>query len=232
MKLPFLFRPTEGTVSWPWQSCGSYRTLSFRANSANNYATVEGPAEEDDGEGSGESIEAVIRGLRSAERLFFEPGETSSITGEPKRGEIPFKESVVVEMESENPFVDFKRSMEEMVEAQGLRESEFLEELLNWYLRFNDPNNHGYVIGAFVDLLVDLAAFSSDDRDSSSSSCCCCLSEPNDRCCSSTSTTARSPTSALSFFSSSTCYTSPCLSSLEGEDEIEKAAENSPSPDS
>ncbi|CAN1292635.1 Transcription repressor OFP15 [Linum perenne] len=51
--------------------------------------------------------------------------------------------------------------MEEMVEALGLKDWESMEKLLNCYLKVNEEGNHGYVVGAFVDLLVGLAF---DDR--------------------------------------------------------------------
>ncbi|XP_004140993.3 transcription repressor OFP13 [Cucumis sativus] len=112
-----------------------------------------------------DDLELVIRGAKS-ERLIFEPGETNSIL-EKSRGveeggkceeSIRFEGSVVVlmAMESEDPYLDFRRSMEEMVECHGIRNWEWLEELLNWYLRMNGMKNHGYILGAFVDLLVDL----------------------------------------------------------------------------
>ena len=85
----------------------------------------------------GESLEMLVRGLRS-ERLFFEPGgATSSILEKAKVVGFPFKESVLLAMESEDPYLDFKRSMEEMVECHGVRDWECLEELLSWYLRVN-----------------------------------------------------------------------------------------------
>ena len=143
-------------------------------------------------ESGGECIETVIRGLRS-ERLFFEPGETSSILEEAKGGGFPFKESVLLSMESEDPYVDFRRSMEEMVEAHGLKDWESLEELLSWYLRVNGKQNHGYIIGAFVDLLV---AFASSSYSSFS-----------------TSPPYSSPLSFASSSSSSASSTAPCLSS-------------------
>lgn len=104
----------------------------------------------------GESLETLVRGVRS-ERLFFEPGDTSSILEEAKANGFLFKESVVLAMESEDPYEDFKRSMEEMVESHGVKDWEGLEELLSWYLRVNGRNNHGFIVGAFVDLLISLA---------------------------------------------------------------------------
>ncbi|CAK9168718.1 unnamed protein product, partial [Ilex paraguariensis] len=61
----------------------------------------------------------------------FEPGETRSILEEAKTDGFPFKESVVMAVDSRDPFVDFKSSMEEMVEAHGLKDWEGLEELLS-----------------------------------------------------------------------------------------------------
>lgn len=107
----------------------------------------------------------IIRGVQS-ERLFFEPGDTRSILTEERSGEFPFKESVAMTMESEDPYEDFKRSMEEMVESHGLKDWECLEELLGWYLRVNGKVNHGFIVGAFVDLLVALAS------STTSTSCC------------------------------------------------------------
>jgi uncharacterized protein (TIGR01568 family) len=72
-------------------------------------------------------------------------------------------------MESEDPYVDFRRSMEEMVESHGLKDWDCLEELLGWYLKVNGKKNHGYIVGAFVDLLVGIAAASCSDSTSFSS---------------------------------------------------------------
>lgn len=115
----------------------------------------------------GESLEMLVRGVRS-ERLFFEPGDTSSILEKAKASGFPFKESVVLAMESEDPYEDFKRSMEEMVESHGVKDWEGLEELLSWYLRVNGKNNHGFIVGAFVDLLISIAASNSNSCNSDS----------------------------------------------------------------
>lgn len=159
--------------------------------------------------GADPTVEAVTRGLRS-ERLFFQPGKTSSILEEAKEEELaaefPFKQSLVLSMDSQDPYLDFKRSMEEMVEAHGLKDWEGLEELLCWYLKVNGKTNHGYIVRAFVDLLVGLAI-------GGSSSCSNCIN---------------SPSSPLSFYtssssSSSSLTTTPCISSTEAEEEIESS---------
>ncbi|XWS56049.1 hypothetical protein CRYUN_Cryun09bG0053300 [Craigia yunnanensis] len=107
-------------------------------------------------------------------------------------------------MESQDPYVDFRKSM---VEAHGLKDWEGLEELLCWYLRANGKGNHGYIVGAFVDLLVGLAISST--------------------CIPSCSNCSHSPSSPLSFYTSSSSSsedsstTTPCVSSLEAEEEID-----------
>ncbi|KAL5204330.1 hypothetical protein ABZP36_009201 [Zizania latifolia] len=68
------------------------------------------------------------------------------------------EESVAVAVDSEDPYRDFRSSMEEMVAAHGLRGWDSLEELLVWYLRVNSKHNHALIVGAFVDLLISLAA--------------------------------------------------------------------------
>uniref|UniRef100_A0A7N0V3K1 Transcription repressor n=1 Tax=Kalanchoe fedtschenkoi TaxID=63787 RepID=A0A7N0V3K1_KALFE len=111
-----------------------------------------------------ETVERVIRGLKS-DRLFFEPGETNSILGEAKTKASSSsngccsnveKTVTLLSMESSNPYLDFKKSMEEMVEAHGVRGWDWLQELLGCYLKVNRKSNHGFIIGAFVELLVSL----------------------------------------------------------------------------
>ncbi|PWA40468.1 Ovate protein family, C-terminal [Artemisia annua] len=64
-------------------------------------------------------------------------------------------ESSIESMESIDPYVDFKKSMQEMVEAdEGLKQWDNLQELLSMYLSLNDKINHGYIIRAFVDILL------------------------------------------------------------------------------
>ncbi|KAF3434447.1 hypothetical protein FNV43_RR25550 [Rhamnella rubrinervis] len=157
----------------------------------------------------GESLEMVVRGARS-ERLFFEPGDTSSIldkTKEEAAGEAcsgggdnefdPFKESLVLAMESEDPYEDFRRSMEEMVECHGLKDWECLEELLGWYLKVNGKDNHGFIVEAFVDLLVSLSVNGGANNNNNNSS-----TVNND---------STSFSSAISSFSSSSPSSSPLV---------------------
>uniref|UniRef100_A0ACD5W8B0 Uncharacterized protein n=1 Tax=Avena sativa TaxID=4498 RepID=A0ACD5W8B0_AVESA len=134
---------------------------------------------------SEEWSEAVIRSLgrTSTDRFFVDPGpasnsilalspgkfksagtaESAAVASEetgpsPSEPSSLVEESVAVAVDSEDPYGDFRASMEEMVAAHGLRGWEALEELLVWYLRINGKHNHALIVGAFVDLLVGLAA--------------------------------------------------------------------------
>ncbi|XP_021805733.1 transcription repressor OFP12-like [Prunus avium] len=77
--------------------------------------------------------------------------------------------SVAVPTFSPDPYRDFRRSMQEMVEArEGMNNEEeeegekkksnweFLHELLLCYLALNPKSTHKFIIGAFADLLVSL----------------------------------------------------------------------------
>ncbi|KAK8565387.1 hypothetical protein V6N13_020500 [Hibiscus sabdariffa] len=70
--------------------------------------------------------------------------------------------SVAVPTVSPNPYLDFRRSMQEMVEARDLIDVkanwEYLHELLLCYLALNAKSTHKFIIGAFADLLVSLVA--------------------------------------------------------------------------
>lgn len=71
---------------------------------------------------------------------------------------IPNMEYVVLAMDSRDPYKDFRSSMEEVVEARGMMEWDCLEELLLWYLKMNGKKTHRYIVGAFVDLIVEIVA--------------------------------------------------------------------------
>ncbi|CAK8544127.1 unnamed protein product [Lathyrus sativus] len=219
--------------SWPWPYCHQPKTLSFRAENNQddinttfkiiNSAYLE-PSHESlspkaslDDSGKTDSTEPVIRGLPS-DRFFFEPDESNSILEANSKvvaqsettQSLPFKDSVVLSMESQDPYVDFRKSMEEMVEAHEVKDWECLQGLLCWYLKVNEKDNHGYIVGAFVDLLVDLAFASSSSSFSSSSS-----------------SSSRSPFSPLSFYSSSmsSSYSTRCAScSAVREEEVDTSS--------
>ncbi|XP_030457670.1 transcription repressor OFP14 [Syzygium oleosum] len=61
---------------------------------------------------------------------------------------------------STSPYDDFKRSMQDMVEARldgnAKVDWEFMEELLFCYLNLNEKKSYKYILSAFVDLIVVL----------------------------------------------------------------------------
>lgn len=176
-------------------------------------------------EDAGDPLESVIRGLRS-DRLFFEPEKSSSLVAmsssrilvetqengclededdeeAEKEEKVAYKESEMLSMVSENPYEDFRRSMEEMVEAHGVKDWKGLEELLGCYLKINGKTNHGYIVGAFIDLLVSLSFVSFNSSTTTPTSSSSSLSRTSNY---------SSPSSPLSLPSSS--LTTPCPSSI------------------
>ncbi|XP_075496046.1 transcription repressor OFP13-like [Primulina tabacum] len=227
MKIPSILKNREAKRPyWQWPSCKHPKTLSFRAGDDNMFKTVnsiyldpayvvetpeswftntsESPSfstdefSEENMNSGAEWLETIIRGVRLSERLFFEPGGTSSIVkvDEKDQGVLPFKESVALALESSDPYMDFKKSMQEMVESQGLKDWDCLEELLGWYLKMNGKMNHRYIVGAFVDLLAGLA--STSPTESSVTLCCNSDSTSYSSAASSFSSSPLSPTRVVS----------------------------------
>lgn len=83
---------------------------------------------------------------------------------EKEKEEILFNGSVAVPTYSPDPYMDFRRSMQEMVEARpelmDVKSNwNILHELLLCYLALNPKNTHKFILGAFADLLVTLMSF-------------------------------------------------------------------------
>lgn len=104
--------------------------------------------------------------------------------------------------------MDFRKSMEEMVETLGVEDWESLEDLLCWYLQANAKSNHEYIIGAFVDLLFYLAV-------------------PNSPCSQDFEHSHSRPSSPLSFYSSSSSSSpsSSCSTRCNIKGEVEEEEE-------
>ena len=175
---------------------------------------------------SADAIESVIRGVKKSERLFFEP--SSSTLREPEKNKINndttnedendsnrASKYMVIEMETMDPFMEFKESMKEMVEAHGLDSLDGLEEMLSCYLRVNGKCNHGYIIGAFVDLLVN-----HDEFDFTFSSTCFSSDYQSTTCISQSPVSA----SSLSSFSASNCKCTTAASGASSSEDEEARA--------
>ncbi|OVA15489.1 Ovate protein family [Macleaya cordata] len=102
----------------------------------------------------------------ASQRFFFSsPGRTNSIVESPEKSppqsDTLIGGGVAIPTYSPDPFMDFRRSMQEMVEARDnicdvSTDWDYLHELLSCYLTLNPKNTHKFIIGAFADLLVSL----------------------------------------------------------------------------
>ncbi|KAA8543255.1 hypothetical protein F0562_021250 [Nyssa sinensis] len=110
----------------------------------------------------------------ASHRFFFSsPGRSNSIikssppssSSSPSQGKMPESDtlvggSIAIPTYSPDPYNDFRRSMQEMVEARDLIDVranwDYLHELLLCYLALNPKSTHKFIIRAFADLLVSL----------------------------------------------------------------------------
>ncbi|VFQ59669.1 unnamed protein product [Cuscuta campestris] len=117
-----------------------------------------------------------LAAVQASRRFFFSsPGRSNSIvdssSASSSRASTSFSSptepdaafgsgSVAVPTISPDPFLDFRRSMQEMVEARQLTDVranwDRLHELLMCYLTLNPKSAHKFIVGAFADLLVSL----------------------------------------------------------------------------
>ncbi|XP_074558118.1 uncharacterized protein LOC141814016 [Curcuma longa] len=100
------------------------------------------------------------RAVQASERFFVPVSAASSLVEEARLSEAAAESGgeAVVRFSNE-PYVDFRRSMEEMVAAQGRRgppDWEFMQELLFSYLELNDRSVHGDILRAFTDLTASI----------------------------------------------------------------------------
>ncbi|KAM1306172.1 hypothetical protein ACFX2H_008595 [Malus domestica] len=61
-------------------------------------------------------------------------------------------ESVAVEKDSGDPYLDFRHSMLQMILENEIYSKDDLRELLNCFLQLNSPCNHGIIIRAFTEI--------------------------------------------------------------------------------
>ncbi|KVI03981.1 transcription repressor OFP12-like [Cynara cardunculus var. scolymus] len=130
------------------------------------------------------SAAADFSSVIASNRFFFSsPGRsnsiiessspsTSSLASTSSTLEIPPEDvtdgfvggGVAIPTISPDPYFDFRKSMQEMVEARDLIDVranwDYLHELLTCYLDLNPKSAHKFIVGAFADLLVTLMASS------------------------------------------------------------------------
>lgn len=121
----------------------------------------------------------------ASQRFFFSsPGSSNSIIESTDTRPVPCNNSLIpikgavnvmrVPKYSVNPYVDFLRSMQEMIQShQALdvtNDWDYLQQLLFCYLALNPTHTHKYILRAFTHLVVDLLSSSSSSSFSSPSS--------------------------------------------------------------
>ncbi|XP_077247278.1 transcription repressor OFP16-like [Tasmannia lanceolata] len=106
--------------------------------------------------------------ILTSHRFFFSsPGRSNSIL-DADPPQFLAAGGLAVPTYSPDPYADFRRSMDEMVKAQGLdvrSDWDRLHELLLCYLALNRKNTHKFIVGAFADLIKSL--MKSNDRSES-----------------------------------------------------------------
>ncbi|KAI3682704.1 hypothetical protein L1987_82880 [Smallanthus sonchifolius] len=154
----------------------SETTLTKTFNSLYEYDI---PPASDSDDGSSTAAAADFSTVMASDRFFFSsPGRSNSIiessshstsslastsfTPEDPAGD-GFENvggGVAIPTISPDPYFDFRKSMQEMVEARDLIDVranwDYLHELLTCYLDLNPKSAHKFIVGAFADLLVSL----------------------------------------------------------------------------
>ncbi|GMH20002.1 hypothetical protein Nepgr_021843 [Nepenthes gracilis] len=108
-----------------------------------------------------------LSAIFASPRFFVSaPGRSNSILDvvEIAPGSAVVGGGVAIRKYSPDPYTDFRRSMQEMIEARddndelihGKRDWEYLHELLFSYLNLNPRHTHRFILGAFTDLVVSL----------------------------------------------------------------------------
>ncbi|KHN08721.1 hypothetical protein glysoja_037043 [Glycine soja] len=59
---------------------------------------------------------------------------------------------VAVEKDSDDPYLDFRHSMLQMILENEIYSKEDLRELLNCFLQLNSPDHHGVIVRAFTEI--------------------------------------------------------------------------------
>ncbi|XP_071700145.1 transcription repressor OFP6-like [Rutidosis leptorrhynchoides] len=67
--------------------------------------------------------------------------------------------SLAVEKDSDDPYVDFRESMLQMIMEKEIYGRDDLRELLNCFLQLNSPYYHGIIIRAFTEIWNNVLSF-------------------------------------------------------------------------
>ncbi|CAN8295482.1 unnamed protein product [Cochlearia groenlandica] len=156
----------------------SATTLTASASSAANSSSSSYTSFDDNyGFTPEDSPPPDLTAVLASRRFFFSsPGRSNSITDSPDllcrhnyetattttdNTILTGGNAVKLYVHSPDPYNDFRRSMQEMLDAVtnvgDIRRYEFLHELLLSYLSLNENDTHKFIISAFADILVSLS---------------------------------------------------------------------------
>ncbi|KAH7668597.1 Ovate protein family C-terminal protein [Dioscorea alata] len=149
------FMSCTSTVSDDYHSCSSFHELSTEANNTrNSVSTVSEYFSSLEEVGSKQQLNNLnVDAGEVSQRFFFLPSSSKSIM------EKNTSTSVTMALCSDDPYWDFRSSMEAMVEDHKLRDHwPNLLELLSCYMKLNEKRNHRIILIAFMDLILQLTA--------------------------------------------------------------------------
>ncbi|KAG0460068.1 hypothetical protein HPP92_023196 [Vanilla planifolia] len=166
-----LYEPVSDSDTFT--TCTS-QTLTLACSSG---AAATGDDYEDDDCVADEPDQIISTAMASRRLFHASPGRSNSIVDSAAVVVGVGSAAVAVPTYSPDPYLDFRRSMEEMVAALGLGgrwshlDLTVLRELFFCYLSLNRKHAHKYIVSAFADLLIALstvtAAAEDEDRCSS-----------------------------------------------------------------
>ncbi|KAH6826075.1 hypothetical protein C2S53_001512 [Perilla frutescens var. hirtella] len=155
--------------SRPFSIFKNFNSLYENFNAASDHRSSSSSSSDDDNDSAPD-----IATLFASRRFFFSsPGRSNSIIDSSSLASTSSSASlnqpdndavsggtIAVPTYSPDPFIDFRRSMQEMVEAREIHDVQqnwdYLHELLMCYLSLNPKSTHKFIVGAFADLLVTL----------------------------------------------------------------------------
>ena len=154
------FFSCTSSVSDDFLSCSSFHELSnieADNNSCNSVSSVSEYFSFTSLEevGSKQQLNCIVDGEVSlSQRFFFLPSTSKSIIENNNE-----KSVTMAGVCSDDPYWDFRSSIEAMVEAHTLRDHwPHLLELLSCYMKLNEKRNHRIILIAFMDLILQLTS--------------------------------------------------------------------------
>lgn len=132
-KLSFLFHPKPKTRSSAYRKRKEYRSSSSSSWEKDDAATT---------------TTTFSPNLDSSQFSDVESADAKTVKGLGRVG----GESLAVEKESDDPYLDFRHSMLQMILENEIYSKDDLRQLLNCFLQLNSPCHHGIIVRAFTEI--------------------------------------------------------------------------------